>query len=140
MASRTSRRGAVSVSGFRSYSRGRTTSVGSGATSAISSSSGEAPWMSRRRAAESAAYMPAKPAPMMTSRMWFAPGLSVSDEKTQATALGRDEREQLGVDEVGVGRAHAVRKALIDPERAPLQQFRRQDRGVGDGDDRIVST
>ena len=40
-----------------------------GATSAISSSSGETPWMSRRRAAERAAYMPAKPAPMMTSRM-----------------------------------------------------------------------
>src|SRR5882757_3057053 len=107
--------------------------------SAISSSSGEAPWMSRRRAAESAAYMPAKPAPMMTSRMWFAPGLSVSDEKTQATALGRDEREQLGVDEVGVGRAHAVRKALVDLERAALKQFRRQRRRIGNRHDLVVA-
>jgi hypothetical protein len=38
--------------------------------------------------------------------------------------LGRYEREQFSVDEVGMGRAHAVRQFLVDFKFAVLQQFR----------------
>ena len=40
-----------------------------------------------------------------------------------AKTLGRQKREHLGVDEVGMGRAHAVRQPLVDFECAALQQF-----------------
>jgi hypothetical protein len=40
-----------------------------------------------------------------------------------ARTLGRYEREQFGIDDVGVGRAEAVRQPLVDLEGAALQQL-----------------
>ena len=59
---------------------------------------------------------------------------------SRATGSALDEREQVGVDHVGVHRAHAVREFLIDLESALLQELHRQQRGVGDRHDLVVVT
>ena len=46
--------------------------------------------------------------------------------------------QQVGVDDVGVGGAHAVREARVDLERAVLEQLDRQLGGVGDRHDLVV--
>src|SRR5262245_3110846 len=48
--------------------------------------------MSRRRAAERAAYMPAKPAPMMTSLMCLLLGLGFQKSARHPAALHRGQR------------------------------------------------
>lgn len=52
--------------------------------------------------------------------------------------LGGDEGQQLGIDGVGMGRAHAVWQMRENLQRAVLQQLGGQERGIGDGYDLIV--
>src|SRR5215813_4677993 len=49
-----------------------------------------------------------------------------------------DEGEKLGIDHVGVRRAHAMREPLVDLERALLQELRGEQRGIRDRDDLVV--
>src|SRR5437016_3411702 len=50
--------------------------------------------------------------------------------KNRFTLSGLDERKQVGVDRVGLGRRHAVRETVVGLQRPILQQLDRQWCGV----------
>src|SRR6266850_1444846 len=54
------------------------------------------------------------------------------------STLGLQERQQVGVNRVRLGRGHAVRKALVGLQRAILQQLCRQRRRIGIRHDLVV--
>jgi hypothetical protein len=49
-----------------------------------------------------------------------------------------DEGEKVGVDHVGVRRAHAMWKLFVDLQGALPEELRGEQRGVGDRDDLVV--
>src|SRR5262245_65084089 len=48
------------------------------------------------------------------------------------------ESEKVGIDHVGVRRAHAVREPFVDLQLALFEELDGQQRGIGDRDDLIV--
>src|SRR6476620_6007473 len=56
-----------------------------------------------------------------------------------AVALGFQEGQEVGVNGIGLGRRHAVRKALVGFQCAILQQLRRQGCRIGIRHDRSSS-
>src|SRR4029078_8975121 len=73
------------------------------------------------------------PLPALIGRTWLA-----GTRKLEASRLGSNEGQQLGIDAIGMGRAHAVRQLLVDLEGAALKQLRRQRCRVGYGHDLII--
>jgi hypothetical protein len=55
-----------------------------------------------------------------------------------ALSSALDEREQVGVDDVGVRRAHPVRQAGIDLELRALHELGRKEARGADGQDLVV--
>jgi hypothetical protein len=73
------------------------------------------------------------------------PGLCGKIRKAGQTRLLRcrlhytfQEREQVGVNRIGLGCGHAVRKALVDFQGAIPQQLRRQRSSIGIRHDLVV--
>src|SRR5204863_3547498 len=57
---------------------------------------------------------------------------------SQRAGLALDEGEKVGIDHVGVRRAHAMRELLVDLQGALPEELRGEQRGIGDRDDLVV--
>src|SRR3989449_10920515 len=78
-------------------------------------------------------FEPIRPVPPMTTI--FILDLSLA---SQCVGSALDEGEKIGIDHVGVRRAHAMRELLVDLQGALLEELRGQQRGIGDRDDLVV--
>src|SRR2546430_593776 len=57
---------------------------------------------------------------------------------SQRADLALDEGEKVGIDHVGMRRAHAMRELLVDLQGALPEELRGEQRGIGDRDDLVV--
>src|SRR5512147_1192788 len=88
-------------------------------------------------------FEPMRPVPPMTTIFIIIPFLPAGARldsfgaryRPRGTPSAPDESEEVGVHNIGMGRAHAVRKLLVYFERAVLQQLRRKRGRVGNRND-----
>src|SRR6266566_4439065 len=78
-------------------------------------------------------FEPIRPVPPITTI--FILHLSLVSQRA-GSAL--DEGEKVGIDHVGVRRAHAVRELLVDLQGAFSEELRGERRGIGDRNDLVV--
>src|SRR2546425_1952744 len=78
-------------------------------------------------------FEPIRPVPPITTI--FISDLSLLSQRA-GSAL--DEGEKVGIDHVGVRRAHAMRELLVDLQGTLLEEFRGEHRGISDRDDLVV--
>src|SRR6059058_2339629 len=57
---------------------------------------------------------------------------------SQRVGLALDEGEKVGIDHVGMRRAHAMRELLVDLQGALPEELRGEQRGIGDRDNLVV--
>src|SRR3712207_1114046 len=99
-------------------------------------------WPPRRRMAT--VFEPIRPVPPMTTILMVHPFASAGDRRPALSCAAdehlsaADEGEKVGVHDLGMGRAHAVRESLVDLECALLQQLDREQCRIGDRHDLVV--
>lgn len=70
--------------------------------------------------------------------LWHKSAANVETRESATAASGLKEGQQVRLDDVCVGRGHAVRQILVDLQRAVLQQLGRQRTCVGERNNLVV--